>query len=63
MKQPCAAKACSPNPQRDKAVDNGGLRYGAMRSALRPPLPTATRSDARKPNILLNSRRPKSPTA
>jgi hypothetical protein len=25
----------------DKAVDNGGLRYGAMKSALRPPLPTA----------------------
>jgi hypothetical protein len=25
-----------------KAVDNGGLRYGAMESALRPPLPTAT---------------------
>ena len=24
-----------------KAVDNGGLRYGAMESALRPPLPTA----------------------
>jgi hypothetical protein len=24
-------------------VDNGGLRYGAMESALRPPLPTATR--------------------
>jgi hypothetical protein len=23
-------------------VDNGGLRYGAMESALRPPLPTAT---------------------
>jgi hypothetical protein len=29
--------------RRDKAVDNGGLRYGAMESALRPPLPTATR--------------------
>src|SRR5271165_1207315 len=27
-----------------KAVDNGGLRYGAMESALRPPLPTATRA-------------------
>ncbi len=27
-----------------KAVDNGGLRYGAMESALRPPLPTATQA-------------------
>jgi hypothetical protein len=27
-----------------KAVDNGGLRYGAMESALRPPLPTATQT-------------------
>jgi hypothetical protein len=27
-----------------KAVDNGGLRYGAMESALRPPLPTAIRA-------------------
>ena len=27
---------------RGKAVDNGGLRYGAVESALRPPLPTAT---------------------
>jgi hypothetical protein len=25
-------------------VDNGGLRYGAMESALRPPLPTATQA-------------------
>jgi hypothetical protein len=25
-----------------KAVENGGRRYGAMESALRPPLPTAT---------------------
>ena len=24
-------------------MDNGGLRYGAMEGALRPPLPTATR--------------------
>ena len=39
------AKAGSPNPRRDKAVDNDGLRYGAMESALRPSLPTATRSD------------------
>ena len=27
-----------------KAVDNGGLCYGAMESALRPPLPTATQA-------------------
>jgi hypothetical protein len=25
-------------------VDNGGLRYGAVEGALRPPLPTATQS-------------------
>jgi hypothetical protein len=36
------AMADSPNPRRDKAVDNDGLRYSAMESALRPPLPTAT---------------------
>ena len=34
--------AGSPNPRRDKAVDNDGLRYSAMESALRPSLPTAT---------------------
>ena len=33
------SKAGSPDPRRDKAVDNGGLRYGAMESALRPPNP------------------------
>ena len=27
-----------------EGVDNGGLRYGAMESALRPPLPTATQA-------------------
>jgi hypothetical protein len=42
MKSARATKDTSPDPQRDKAVDNGGLRYGAMESALRPPLPTAT---------------------
>jgi hypothetical protein len=31
-----------PDPRRGKAVDNGGLRYGAVEGALRPPLPTAT---------------------
>ena len=46
MKSTCARKAGSPDPRRDKAVDNGGLRYGAMESALRPPLPTATPSQA-----------------
>jgi hypothetical protein len=44
MKPTCARKAGSPHPRRGKAVDNGGLRYGAMESALRPPLPTAIRS-------------------
>ena len=44
MKSTAARKAGSPDPRRDKAVDNGGLRYGAMESALRPPLPTATRT-------------------
>ena len=39
-----ATKAASLHPRRDKAVDNGELRYGAMESALRPPLPTAIRS-------------------
>ena len=38
------AKGRSPDLRRGKAVDNGGLRYGAMESALRPPLPTATRT-------------------
>src|SRR5271166_5355298 len=45
-------KVGSPDPRRDRAVDNGGLRYGAMESALRPPLPTATRADPNKPNLL-----------
>ena len=36
----------SPDLRRGKAVDNGGLRYGAMESALRPPLPTVTRAFA-----------------
>ena len=44
MKPICMAKVGSLNLQRDKAVDNGGLRYGAIESALRPPLPTATPS-------------------
>ncbi len=35
MKPMCARKAGAPDPRRDKAVDNGGLR---------PPLPTATRA-------------------
>jgi hypothetical protein len=52
-----ATKAASLHPRRDKAVDNGGLRYGAMESALRPPLPTATRSG--RHYLLLNLRRPK----
>jgi hypothetical protein len=39
-------KVGSLDPRRDKAVDNGGLRYGAMESALRPPLSAATRAFA-----------------
>ena len=42
---PSDATGASLHPRRRKAVDNDGLRYGAMESALRPPLPTATRSD------------------
>ena len=38
------AKAGPPDPRRAKAVDNGGLRSGAMESALRPPLPAATQA-------------------
>ena len=57
MKPTCARRAGSPNPRRDKAVDNDGLRYGAMESALRPSLPTATRLRTR-PSLIL--RRPKS---
>ena len=41
MKPTCARKAGSPDPRRGKAVDNGGLHYGAAESAFRPPLPTA----------------------
>ena len=45
-------------------MDNGGLRYGAMESALRPPLPhrhpitTATRTAAHVPTLVLGVRRP-----
>jgi hypothetical protein len=46
MKIDARAKVGSPDPRRGKVVDNGGLRYGAMESALRPPLPTATRTFA-----------------
>ena len=42
LKPTCARRAGSLRPSARKAVDNGGLRYGAMESALRPPLPTAT---------------------
>ena len=47
-------------PSATKAVDNGGLRYSAMESALRPPLPTATRSGRYEPPILIILRRHKS---
>src|SRR6202167_2391683 len=52
------AKPDSPTPRRAKAVDNDGQRYGATESALRPSLPTATRSDPHTPNLLLILRRP-----
>ena len=42
MKPTSVAKASSLNPQRDKAVDNGGLRYGAYRKRASPAVPTAT---------------------
>ena len=45
------AKTSSLNLQRDKAVDNGGLRYGAIEGALRPPLPTDTPSLRDNPTI------------
>jgi hypothetical protein len=31
-------------------VDNGGLRFGAVEGALRPPLPTATQSALSRPD-------------
>ena len=54
MKPICMAKVGSLNLQRDKAVDNGGLRYGAIESALRSPLPTATPSLRDNPTLLLS---------
>ena len=54
MKPICMAEVGSLNLQRDKAVDNGGLRYGAIESALRPPLPTATPSLGDNPTLLLS---------
>ena len=54
MKPICMAEVGSLNLQRDKAVDNGGLRYGAIDSALRPPLPTATPSLRDNPTLLLS---------
>ena len=40
-------------------MDNGGLRYGAVEGALRPPLPIATRSALHIPTILLSLCGPK----
>jgi len=54
-----ARKAGSPDPRRAKAVDNGGLRYGAMESALRPPLPTATPPSQAEPLIILRRPEPR----
>ena len=58
------ARAGSPDPRSDKAVDNGGLRYGAMECALCRPLPSATRASLKiqiharltnpaKPNMII----------
>ena len=58
MKAMREARAGSPDRQHDKAVDNGGLRYGAMEGALRPPLPTATRPAHHNPALTLFPRRP-----
>jgi hypothetical protein len=52
LKSTCPTKVSSPNLRHDKAVDNDGLRYGAMESALRPSLPTATRFVPNEPNLL-----------
>ena len=51
MKPICMAKVGSLNLQRD---NNGGPRYGAIESALRPPLPTATPSLRDNPTLLLS---------
>ena len=61
MKPTGATKAATqPQPSARQAVDNGGLRYGAMESALRPPLPTATQSawGAKLPGGLTNPAKP-----
>jgi hypothetical protein len=63
MTSAIAAKTKTPHPQCGKAVDNGGLRYGAMESALRPPLPTATQSGHHRPDVFANPRRSKSVSA
>jgi hypothetical protein len=55
-----AVKNSSLAPRRGNVVDNDGLRYRAMGSALPPSLPTATQSDRHKPDLLLNMRRSKS---
>jgi hypothetical protein len=63
MKSSWTLKVSAPNHRSGKAVDNGGLRYGAVESALRPPLPTATRNGPPEPELLLYLRRPKSISA
>jgi hypothetical protein len=52
MKSKRQAQVGSLDLQRDKAVDNGGLRYGAIESALRSPLPTATPTVRNNPTLL-----------
>jgi len=51
MKATRTPKAAWRRRRRDKAVDNDGLRYGAMESALHPSLPTATRPDRHAPRL------------
>jgi len=54
MKSKRQAQLGSLDLQRDKAVDNGGLRYGAIESALRSPLPTATPNRPQQSNPSLS---------
>lgn len=63
MRPTGAATPASLHPRRRKAVDNDGLRYGAMESALRPSLPTATPTGCLAQPIAIILRRPKSTPA
>jgi len=56
MKSKRQAQLGSLDLQRDKAVDNDRLRYGAIESALRSPLPTATPTVRNNPTLLFRQR-------